>query len=438
MYAELSNILDLVAEEDSEVAALMAAENIRQSENLPLIPSENIVSTAVAAALSSCFTNKYAEGYPHLWKNGEKVIANGRYYQGQANTNALEKLVIERALKLFCDNNNPEDYHANVQALSGAPANLAVLSAFLNPGDTFMGLALDNGGHLTHGHKVNITGKIYHAVKYGLTDEGLLDYDAIEEMAKKEHPKLIVCGATAYPLTIDFERFGKIAKSVGALLLADISHIAGLCVAGVHPSPFPHADIVTTTTHKTLRGPRAGLIICKKALGQQIDKALFPGLQGGPHMNTIAALAVALKEALDPSFKTYARQIVANAMALAEDLKQAGFKLIGNGTQNHLILMDVRHSSPEVCVPDASQLAEQLERAHIVANKNAVPGDLKPWIPSGIRLGTPAVTTLGMKEAEMHQIAAFITRATKHWQDDAELDKIGAEVKAFMAPFVQG
>ncbi len=438
MYAQLSGIIDLVADEDMDVASLIAAENKRQSESIPLIPSENIVSDAVAAALSSCFTNKYAEGYPHKWtKDGACVAGNGRYYQGQANTNQLEQLLIDRALELFVPNDK-ENYHANVQALSGAPANLAVLSAFLQPGDTFMGLALDNGGHLTHGHKVNITGKFFKAVQYSLDDKGLLDYDAIEKMAMENKPKIIICGATAYPLTIDFARFGKIAKKCGALLMADISHIAGLIAGGAHPSCFPYADIMTTTTHKTLRGPRAGLIICKKELGQQIDKALFPGLQGGPHMNTMAALGVALKEALQPAFKDYAHQIVTNAKALAWDLKNAGFKLIGNGTENHLILMDVVYSDEAIKVQDASQFAEDLETAHLVANKNAVPGDLKPWIPSGIRLGTPAVTTLGMKEAEMHKIAAFIVRVANAKGDKATLEKIGEEVKAFVAPYTKG
>jgi len=437
MYAQLSSIIDLVADEDADVAALIAAENLRQNETIPLIPSENIVSDAVAAALASCFTNKYAEGYPHKWKDGVAHEANGRYYQGQANTNQLERLVIDRALKLFVGD-DADKYHANVQPLSGAPANLAVLSAFLAPGDTFMGLALDNGGHLTHGHKVNITGKFFHAVQYGLTAEGLLDYDAIEKLAMENKPKIIICGATAYPLTINFKRFGEIAKKCGALLMADVSHIAGLIAGGAHESCFPYADIMTTTTHKTLRGPRAGLIICKKELGEKIDKALFPGLQGGPHMNTMAALAVALKEALDPKFKEYARQIVINAKALAEDLKGAGFKLIGNGTENHLILMDVIHSADAVKVDDASRFAGELETAHIVANKNAVPGDLKPWIPSGIRLGTPAATTMGMKENEMHQIAAFIVRAAQAKGDSEKLKAIGEEVRTFLQPFTKG
>ncbi len=438
MYAQLSGIIDVVSDVDMDVAQLIAAENKRQSETIPLIPSENIVSSAVAAALSSCFTNKYAEGYPHKWtKEGECLPANGRYYQGQANTNQLEQLLIDRALELFVPNEK-EKYHANVQPLSGAPANLAVLSAFLEPGDTLMGLALDNGGHLTHGHKVNLTGKFFKAVQYGLNEQGLLDYDAIEKMAMENKPKIIICGATAYPLTIDFARFGEIAKKCGALLMADVSHIAGLIAGGAHPSCFPYADIMTTTTHKTLRGPRAGLIICKKELGAKIDKALFPGLQGGPHMNTIAALAVALKEALTPEFKEYAHQIIINAQTLAKDLKSAGFKLIGNGTENHLILMDVVHSDGAVKVSDASQFAEDLETAHLVANKNAVPGDLKPWIPSGIRLGTPAVTTLGMKETEMHKIASFIIRVANAKGDKATLEKIGEEVTTFVAPYTKG
>lgn len=433
LYKQLANTLDIIAAEDEEVATLARQERDRQSTYIPLIPSENIVSPAVAAALASAFTNKYAEGYPYLWKDDDRQEGDGRYYQGQAFTNQLERLTIQRTLDLFTD--DPSAYHANVQPLSGAPANLAVLSAFLQPGDTFMGLALDDGGHLTHGHKVSVTSHFFNAVQYRLNPEGQLDYDAIEALADKCHPKLIICGATAYPLIIDFERFGQIAKKHNAILVADISHIAGLCVTGQHPHPFPHADVITTTTHKILRGPRAGIIVCKKQYGKQIDKAVFPGLQGGPHINTMAALAVALKEDLSPAYKDYARQVVLNAKALADTLKQAGFNLIGGGTENHLILMDVVHSALDVQVEDASAFAKDLERAHIVANKNAVPGDLKPWHPSGIRLGTPSITTLGFKEEDAKAVGRFIIAAAKAKGDTAKLDEIGQEVVKFMERF---
>lgn len=435
LYHNLNPIIELIKKTDFDTARLIEQETQRQSTYIPLIPSENIVSEAVAAALSSSFTNKYAEGYPYVWKEDEKFFANGRYYQGQAYTNQLELLVIQRALELFTD--DPEEYHANVQALSGAPANLAVLSAFLNSGDTFMGLSLDDGGHLTHGHKVSVTSKFFNAVQYKLNEEGILDYDAIEHLADTCHPKLIICGATAYPLKIDFKRFREIADKHNAILLADISHISGLCVSGEHPHPFPYADVVTTTTHKILRGPRAGLIICKRKYGKQIDKSLFPGLQGGPHMNTIAALSVALKEALSDDYKAYAKQVVLNAKAMAETFKEAGIKLIGNGTENHLILMDVVHSDESIRSENATHLAQVLEDAHIIVNKNAVPGDLKPFNPSGIRIGTPAITTLGFKEAEAVQTAKFMIDVMKNENNPTNITQIAQQVEIFMQQFIK-
>ncbi|GFN32214.1 serine hydroxymethyltransferase [Paenibacillus xylaniclasticus] len=428
---------DLIAQTDREVSDLIQAETTRQKTSITLIPSENYSSVAVQLALASVFTNKYSEGYPYLRSkdNPEEIdlTKNGRYYQGQPITNELERLAIRRTLELFTP--NPDDYHANVQAHSGSPANLAVLSGLLEIGDTLMGLSLDYGGHLTHGHDVNMTGKMYNVVKYHLNDNYEIDYNEIETKALEHRPKAIICGATAYPRQIDFERLGQIAKQSGAYLIADISHIAGLCTAGVHQHPFPHADVVTSTTHKILRGPRAAVIICKKELGKQIDKALFPGLQGGPHMNNIAGLAIAFKEAMSPEYKEYARQIVKNARALADQLKLSGFKLMGDGTDNHLILMDVVNSSPELSVKHGAYLATKLEEAGIVTNKNSIPGDDKPWYPSGIRMGTPAVTTLGMKEKEMVQIASWIVEATKHAEDSSRLAEIKNQVANFMKDY---
>ena len=434
LYEKLRSNTSIVAATDPVIAEIIEAERNRQSETLCLIPSENYVSSAVAAALSSPFTNKYSEGYPYVWKDGEEEDKNGRYYQGQEFANRLEKLAIERALDLFTD--DPSKYHANVQPLSGAPANLAVLNALLKPGDTFMGLSLDDGGHLTHGHKVSLTSKIYTAVQYHLNEKGELDYDGIAKLAEKTRPKLIVCGATAYPLQIDFKKFGEIATSVGALLMADIAHIAGLCVAGVHPHPFPYADVVTSTTHKILRGPRAGIILCKKELGQKIDTAVFPGLQGGPHMNVVGAMAVAFKEALKPAYRGYAAQVVKNARVLATSLQEYGFVLVGGGTENHLILIDIVHSAPDVASPTGNEYATHLEQVGIVANKNAIPGDAKPWIPSGVRLGTPAITSLGMKEPEMKQVAIFMAQAAQAKGDEEILRRLKQEVKEFVAPFL--
>lgn len=416
---------------DQEVAELLVAEKERQMKTICLIPSENYCSKPVSHVLNSYFMNKYSEGYPHLWKEGERKHANGRYYQGQEFSNRIEALAIQRALELFTP--NPDDYHANVQPLSGSPANLAVLNAFLNPGDPFMGLALDFGGHLTHGHKVSVTGRYYRSIQYGLDENGVIDYEQMERLAAEYRPKLIFCGATAYPLEIDFERISSISKRVGAIMVADISHICGLCIKGLHQHPFPHADVVTSTTHKILRGPRAGVIIAKKQYGEQIDKSVFPGLQGGPHMNTIAAMAVAFKEALSEEYHDYVTQVAKNAKRLADNLKNSGFKLVGDGTENHLILIDLKNS--RYPIENGSVFAKQLELAGIVVNKNSIPGDKKPWIPSGIRLGTPAVTTIGMKEQDMDKIADWIVEAAKNLDNVARLSEIRTEVEAFMKTF---
>jgi len=403
---------------DPEIYKLIKDEERYQLESIRLIPSENYVSRAVLEATGSVLTNKYSEGYP-----------GRRYYEGQRYVDQIESTVIERAKSLFGAE------HANVQPYSGSPANLAVYFAMLKPGDTLMGLALPHGGHLTHGWNVSITGIFWKPVHYLVDRETQrIDYDAVREMARRERPKMIVTGATAYPRQFDFAIFGEIAREVGALLLADISHIAGLIVGGVHPSPIPHADIVTTTTHKTLRGPRGAMILCRKEFAEKIDKAVFPGLQGGPHNHTTAAIGVALREAASPAFKEYAHQIVRNARALADELNGRGFKLISGGTDNHLILIDL--SNKGVIGKSA---ARALDRAGIVCNYNTVPYDSrKPFSPSGIRLGTPAVTSRGMGEAEMKQIGAWIDAAVSNVNDEPALDRILHQVselcRGFPAP----
>ncbi|MDR1941076.1 MAG: serine hydroxymethyltransferase [Endomicrobium sp.] len=419
---------------DIEVADIINDELTRQRSTLCLIPSENYISREVAIALSSPLNNKYSEGYPHKWKENTVISQNGKYYQGQKNAIAIEELAMKRGLELFTQ--NPDLYHINVQSLSGAPANLAVLNAFLNKGDTFMGLALDFGGHLTHGHKVNITSKYYNAVQYSLNNNGELDFDEIEKLALLHKPKLIFCGATAYPLKIDFSKFSEIAKKVGAILAADISHICGLCIANEHPHPFPYADVITTTTHKILRGPRAGIIISKKEYGQQIDKSIFPGIQGGPHMSAIAAMAVAFKEAMQPEYRDYIKQVIKNAKVLSEELQKLGFNIVSKRTENHLILLDVVNNG-HLSVENGSWLAERLELAGIITNKNTIPGDKKPWIPSGIRIGTPAATTLGMKEDEMKLIANLIKKATENSHSDDTLKNISLEIKTLLNLFIE-
>lgn len=380
--------LEKLAVCDPEIAAAIGEELGRQRNKIELIASENFVSPAVMEAMGSVLTNKYAEGYP-----------GHRYYGGCEYVDKVETLAIERAKKLFGAE------HANVQAHSGANANTAVYFAFLQPGDTIMGMNLSQGGHLSHGSPVNISGKYYNVVPYGVTHETeRIDYDEFACIAKEAQPKLIVAGASAYPRVIDFERMAEIAHSVGAIFMVDMAHIAGLVAAGLHPSPVPYADIVTTTTHKTLRGPRGGLILCKEKYAKQIDKAIFPGVQGGPLMHVIAAKAVALGEALKPEFKEYAKQIIANCQALAEGLIAEGFRLVSGGTDNHLLLVDVRGQKM------TGKTAEHLlDEVGVTCNKNTIPFDPEsPFVTSGIRLGTAAVTTRGFKEADMKEVAAII------------------------------
>ena len=377
-------------EVDPEIVQIIAAENRRQHNKIRLIPSENYVSGAVLEATGSILTNKYSEGY-----------AGKRYYEGQQQIDRLEELCAARARELFGAE------HVNVQPYSGSPANQAVYVALARPGDTVMGLDLAHGGHLTHGAGVSVSGMHYKAVQYGVRREtGELDYDQVQVLAREHEPKVIFCGGTAYPRLIDFERFAEIGRRAGSVVVADIAHIAGLVAAGVHPSPFPHVDIVTTTTHKTLRGPRGGMIMCKKKYAGVLDKALFPGLQGGPHNHTTAAIAVALKEAATEGFRTYAAGIVANARALADALRGHGFALSSGGTDNHLILIDMASKGLT-----GKQMAKTLDAAGIVCNFNRIPFDPRPALnPSGIRLGTPAVTSRGFGEKEMVKLADWMER----------------------------
>lgn len=400
---------------DKTVYDLIVAEEQRQEHAIRLIPSENYVSKAVREATGSCMTNKYAEGYP-----------GKRYYEGQQFTDQVESLAIERAKKVFGAD------HVCVQPYSGSVANVAAYTAFVQPGDTIMGLSLPYGGHLTHGWKVSVTGKFFNSVQYEIDpDTGRIDYDKVEQLAMEHKPKVIVSGATAYSRTIDFERFGAIAKKVGAYHISDIAHIAGLVAAGVHPSPVPHADAVTTTTHKSLRGPRGAMIMCKEEHAAAVDKAVFPGMQGGPHMHTISAIAVALGEASTDAFKQYAKQIVANANRLAQKLIEYGFKIVSDGTDNHLILIDLRNKGML-----GKKLAKALDRAHIVTNYNTIPNDpAKPFNPSGVRLGTPSVTTRGMKEAQMDIIAEAMNRVTENVDDEAAIDQVGGEIVALCEQF---
>jgi glycine hydroxymethyltransferase len=396
---------------DPEMYRLIKEEERYQVDSLRLIPSENYISRAVMEATGSVLANKYSEGYP-----------GKRYYEGQRVIDQIETLVQERAKALFGVE------HANVQPYSGSPANLAVYFALLTPGDKIMGLALPHGGHLTHGWPVSATGRFWKAVQYEVDPHShLIDYDRVRAMAKAERPRIIVAGATAYPRQYDFEKFSEIAKEVDAYFLADISHISGLIVAGAHPDPAPCADVVMTTTHKTLRGPRAAMILCKWQHAEAIDKAVFPGLQGGPHENTIAGIGVALREAATQDFRAYGHQIVANARALAGELKERGFDLITGGTDNHLILIDL--TGRKVI---GRKAAKALDRANIVGNYNTIPFDTrKPFSPSGLRIGTPSVTTRGMKEEEMRQIGRWMDEAVAAASDGDALDRIGAEVRDF-------
>lgn len=407
--------LEKLAVCDPEIAAAIGEELGRQRNKIELIASENFVSPAVMEAMGSVLTNKYAEGYP-----------GHRYYGGCEYVDKVETLAIERAKKLFGAE------HANVQAHSGANANTAVYFAFLQPGDTIMGMNLSQGGHLSHGSPVNISGKYYNVVPYGVTHETeRIDYDEFARIAKEAQPKLIVAGASAYPRVIDFERMAEIAHSVGAIFMVDMAHIAGLVAAGLHPSPVPYADIVTTTTHKTLRGPRGGLILCKEKYAKQIDKAIFPGVQGGPLMHVIAAKAVALGEALKPEFKEYAKQIIANCQALAEGLIAEGFRLVSGGTDNHLLLVDVRGQKM------TGKTAEHLlDEVGVTCNKNTIPFDPEsPFVTSGIRLGTAAVTTRGFKEADMKEVAAIIGLVLNNPEDAEKQAEAAQRVAALCAKY---
>jgi glycine hydroxymethyltransferase len=395
-------------EADPEVAAAIDNEVRRQHEGLELIASENFVSEAVLEAMGSVFTNKYAEGYP-----------GKRYYGGCEFADIVENLARERAKQLFGAE------HANVQPHAGSQANMEAYSAVLQPGDTILGLNLAHGGHLTHGHHLNFSGKTYRIVPYGVTRETeTIDYDDLEKLAEKEHPKMIIGGGSAYPRIIDFARMRRIADKIGALYLVDMAHFAGLIAGGVHPSPIPHAHIVTSTTHKTLRGPRAGMILCKQDFATAIDKVVFPGMQGGPLVHIIAAKAVCFREAMQPDFRDYARQVVANAKVLADSLTAEGFRIISGGTDTHLMLVDVFSKGML-----GSEAEKVLDQAGITVNKNAIPFDVNPPMkPSGIRIGTPALTTRGMKETEMRQVGRWISEALHQRTDAATLGKIRKQV----------
>lgn len=405
--------LSAVKAVDEELYEAMQEELSRQRENLELIASENIVSPAVMAAMGSHLTNKYAEGYP-----------GKRYYGGCEFVDVAEELARNRLKQLFgCD-------HANVQPHSGAQANFAVYFAMLNPGDTVMGMDLTHGGHLTHGSPVNFSGKYFRIVPYGVSKETeRIDYDEMERIALKEKPKMIVAGASAYPRVIDFKRIREICDKVGALMTVDIAHIAGLVAAGLHPSPVPYADFVTTTTHKTLRGPRGGVIMCKEQYAKAIDKAVFPGTQGGPLMHVIAAKAVAFQEALTPEFKAYQTQIVTNAAAMAEEFTKAGIRLVTGGTDNHLMLVDLRKENRT-----GKEVEALLDRAHITVNKNTIPFETtSPFVTSGIRIGTPAVTSRGMKEGEAREIARLVTKVIRGGEE--ALGEVSCAVSALTKKF---
>jgi len=401
---------------DPEIAELIEHEIARQNDGLELIASENFVSPAVMEAMGSPLTNKYAEGLP-----------GKRYYGGCEVIDQVEQLAIDRAKQLFGAE------HANVQPHSGAQANMCVFMALLKPGDTFLGMDLSNGGHLTHGSPVNFSGLLYRAVSYGVTSEGLLDYDDVRKKARAHNPRMIIAGYSAYSRVIDFAKFAEIAEEVGAIFMVDMAHFAGLVAAGVYPSPIPHADVVTTTTHKTLRGPRGGIVFCKAEHAKAIDKSVFPGTQGGPLEHVIAAKAVALREALDPSFKTYCKQVVANARALAESLMADGFQVVSGGTDNHLMLVDLRNRGDTM----TGKLAEQaLDKAGITVNKNTVPNESRsPFVTSGLRIGTPAVTTRGMKEPEMRRIADLIDRVLRAPEDEKVVQAARAEVRELAGEF---
>ncbi len=408
-------MIEALEKYDPQIYELLRQEEVRQSGSLRLIPSENYVSKAVRTATGSCLTNKYSEGYP-----------GKRYYEGQQVTDLVETIAIDRAKKVFGAD------HANVQPYSGSVANLAAYNALIDPGDTLMGLALSSGGHLTHGSKHSITSKFFKSVPYEVDPStGRIDYDYLEQLAKEHRPKLIISGTTAYSRRLDFARFEEIAKEVGAFHMSDIAHISGLVVAGLHPSPVRHADIVSTTTHKTLRGPRGGMLLCRSEHAEKVNRAIIPGQQGGPHMHTIAAIAVALAEAQTKAFNLYAQQIVKNAKHLAQALIDLGFHIVSGGTDNHLMLIDLRNRGFQ-----GRKLAKALDRARIVTNFNVVPGDdSSPLNPNGLRLGTPAVTTRGMKEHEMAHIAELIDRVAKNIDRESVIEDVGREVLLLCSRF---
>lgn len=397
----IEEMMNLVYQEDEEVGRAIKDEYVRQNRNIELIASENIVSPTVLYAMGSVLTNKYAEGYP-----------SKRYYGGCENVDVVENIAIDRVKKLFgCE-------YANVQPHSGAQANMAVFFAMLNPGDTYMGMSLDAGGHLSHGSPVNFSGKYFNCVPYGVDENGYIDYDNVLELAKKHKPKLIIAGASAYPRIIDFKKFREIADEVGAHLMVDMAHIAGLVAAGLHPSPFPYADVVTTTTHKTLRGPRGGVILSNKEINEKFNfnKAIFPGTQGGPLEHVIAGKAVAFKEALDPSFKKYQAQIVKNCKALATSLKNKGFNMVTGGTDNHLLLLDLTNFDIT-----GKELQARCDNVYITLNKNAIPNDPRsPFVTSGVRIGTAAITSRGMKEEDMEIIADLIYQTVTDYENNID------------------
>ena len=406
----VKEIMDFVLAQDPEVGRGIRAEYERQCRNIELIASENIVSPAVLAAMGTVLTNKYAEGYP-----------GKRYYGGCQYVDVVEDLARQRACRLFGAD------HANVQPHSGANANYAVYQALCNVGDTVLGMDLANGGHLTHGSPVNFSGKNYHIVSYGLDSKGFIDYDQVRDLARAHRPRMIIAGASAYPRVIDFATFADIAHEVGAYLVVDMAHIAGLVAAGLHPSPVPYADVVTTTTHKTLRGPRGGMILCKEELARRIDSAIFPGSQGGPLEHIIAAKAVALGEAMKPEFKTYQQQIVKNAAALARALMAEGFDLVSGGTDNHLMLVDLRPAHLT-----GKEMEKRLDEVNITVNKNAIPNDPeKPFVTSGIRVGVPAATTRGFDEEDMKVVGKLIWQAATDFE--AQADAIRAKVAELTA-----
>ncbi len=403
------SLISSLTQVDPQVCGMMEGELARQRDGLELIASENFVPLSILQAQGSVLTNKYAEGYPHK-----------KYYGGCEFVENIEELAIKRACELFGAE------HANVQPHSGTQANMAVYFSVMEPGDTLLAMNLDHGGHLSHGHPLNFTGKWYKIVPYGVKpDTETIDYDAVEALAKEHKPKVIVAGASAYPRFIDFERFQNIATEVDAILMVDMAHIAGLVAGGAHPSPVPYADFVTTTTHKTLRGPRGALILCKENYGAQLDRTVFPGTQGGPFMHVIAAKATCFKLAMQPEFKEYAKQVVANAKALAKGLGERGFRLVSGGTDNHMMLVDLR--SKKITGKEAEKI---LESVGITVNKNMIPFDPeKAMITSGIRIGTPALTTRGMKEKEMEIVAELIDRALSHPDDEVEKERVRKEVK---------